>query len=86
MLCLQKRGEVYNNVKRAEAASTVLSFFHRQSQEQNCCMLCKRDFHSEEELGECDIQLSSQHAHNLLDIAQPIVSSYLAKILHVSIA
>jgi hypothetical protein len=50
-LRLQKRGEVYNNVKRAEAASTVLSFFHRQSQEQNCCMLCKRDFHSEEELG-----------------------------------
>lgn len=48
----QKRSEVYNNVKRAEAASTVLSFFHRQSQESNCCMLCKRDFHSDQELGE----------------------------------
>lgn len=43
---------MYNNVKRAEAAGTVLTFFHRQSQESGCCMLCKRNFTSEEELGE----------------------------------
>jgi hypothetical protein len=42
---------VFNNVKRAEAASTVMSYFSRESQEQNCCMLCKRDFHTQEELG-----------------------------------
>lgn len=51
LLRLQKRAEVYNNVKRAEAASTVISFFCRKSQDDNCCVLCKRDFQSEEERG-----------------------------------
>lgn len=45
-----KRTEVFNNVKRAEAAATVLTFFGKQSRDMNCCMLCKRDFTSEEEL------------------------------------
>lgn len=48
---LQKRAEVFNNVKRAEAASTVMGFFSRQSKEDNCCSLCKREFQSQEELG-----------------------------------
>jgi len=50
---VQKRTEVFNNVKRAEAAATVLTFFGKQSRDMNCCMLCKRDFTSEEELGGC---------------------------------
>lgn len=50
-LVVQKRTEMFNNVKRAEAAATVLTFFGSQSREMNCCMLCKRDFTSEQELG-----------------------------------
>lgn len=50
----QKKATVFNNLKRAEAASTVLSFFQRQSQDENCCMLCKRHFQSEAEVGEFD--------------------------------
>jgi hypothetical protein len=53
---------VYNNVKRAEAAGTVLTFFHRQSQESGCCMLCKRDFTSDEELGEGDCRAAAAAA------------------------
>jgi hypothetical protein len=40
------------NLKRAEAACTVLTYFQTESESSGCCMLCKRAFGSREELGE----------------------------------